>query len=197
MVLGFRAASPCKQEVKVRTAPGLPYLGRGHLPETCPRDLGCGGLVSVSPWSSILSPVPWCETITRSFADSAETDLVSGDVYCGHFRQKFLNRFRAQLGVSHGVLNILVSEPSLERPRVVPSVSERIATAVSQHVGVHGERRLRAGTNPAKQRMSLAHSGKLSGGMHRSLITMVCRKTGCCRSNQSLFLLRHRREITP
>src|SRR5262245_31267290 len=40
---------------------------------------------------------------------------------------------RAQLGVTHRVLNILVPQPSLQCPHVVASVGQSIAAAMSQH----------------------------------------------------------------
>jgi hypothetical protein len=49
-----------------------------------------------------------------------------------------------QLRVPDGMLNVGMTEPRLNGPRVVTSIGERISTAVAQHVGVDRERKLRA-----------------------------------------------------
>src|SRR5262249_4883874 len=41
---------------------------------------------------------------------------------------------RRQLGVAHRVLDVLVPEPSLQRPRVVTGIGQGIAAGVPQHV---------------------------------------------------------------
>jgi hypothetical protein len=44
-----------------------------------------------------------------------------------------------QLGVPYGVLNVAVAEVCMQGPRVVPSVSQRIAAGVSEHVRMRFE----------------------------------------------------------
>jgi hypothetical protein len=49
---------------------------------------------------------------------------------------KILEPLRRQLGVSNGVLDILVPEISLQRPCVVPFIRERVSAGVTEHVRV-------------------------------------------------------------
>ena len=49
---------------------------------------------------------------------------------------------RTQLGVSDGVLNVFVSKIRLERPRIVPTISQCKSTSMSQHVRMHSELKL-------------------------------------------------------
>jgi hypothetical protein len=46
---------------------------------------------------------------------------------------------RRKLGIAHRVLNVLVPEPGLQRPRVVAGIGERITTRVPQHVRMDRE----------------------------------------------------------
>src|SRR5262245_63225012 len=46
---------------------------------------------------------------------------------------------RRQLGVAHGALNVAVAEVSLQRPRVVAFVGQRVAAGMPQHVRVRLE----------------------------------------------------------
>src|SRR5580704_12504664 len=43
---------------------------------------------------------------------------------------------RRQLGVAHGMLDILVAEIGLQSPRIVALVGQREAAGVTQHVGM-------------------------------------------------------------
>src|SRR5215475_3474631 len=45
-----------------------------------------------------------------------------------------LKPIRSQLGVTHRVLDVLVPEPCLQRPRIVPGIGQGVATGVPQHV---------------------------------------------------------------
>jgi len=49
-----------------------------------------------------------------------------------------------QLGVAHRMLDIPVTEPSLQRPRVVAGIGQREAAGVAQHVRVNRERHVGA-----------------------------------------------------
>src|SRR5262249_41513384 len=53
---------------------------------------------------------------------------------------------RCQLGVAHGVLDVLVAEPGLQRPRVMAGIGQRIAAAMAQHVRM--DRELHLGPSP-------------------------------------------------
>src|ERR1035437_1948986 len=55
---------------------------------------------------------------------------------------------RRQLCVAHGVLNVPVTEIGLQRPRIVPPVSQSEAAGVSEHMGVSFEAQL-SGRAPA------------------------------------------------
>src|SRR5947209_4339779 len=57
---------------------------------------------------------------------------------------KTLEPLRRQLGVAHGVLNILVPEIVLHRARVLPIVRQLVAARMSQHVWMDRKRKLRA-----------------------------------------------------
>jgi len=46
---------------------------------------------------------------------------------------EILEPVRRKLGVAHRMLNILVAEPGLQRPGVVPCVGQGIATGMPQH----------------------------------------------------------------
>src|SRR5262249_61422625 len=41
---------------------------------------------------------------------------------------------RRQLGVTHRVLDVLVAEPCLQRPRTVPGIGQGVAAGMPQHV---------------------------------------------------------------
>jgi len=45
-----------------------------------------------------------------------------------------LEPIRGQLGVAHGVLDVLVAEVGLQRPGVVPCIGQGEAAGMSQHV---------------------------------------------------------------
>src|SRR5262249_56802263 len=50
-----------------------------------------------------------------------------------------LKPIRSQLGVTHCVLDVLVAEPCLQRPRIVPGIGQGVATGVPQHMREDGE----------------------------------------------------------
>jgi hypothetical protein len=56
---------------------------------------------------------------------------------------KVLETRRGQLCIAHRVLDVFVPEVSLQRPRVVASVRQRVATGVAQHVWMGFEGQLR------------------------------------------------------
>src|SRR5215831_2760366 len=64
-----------------------------------------------------------------------------------------LEPVRGQLGVAHRVLDVLMTEPGLQRPGVVAGVGQRVAATVAQHVRVDGERHLSPNANAAEQGM--------------------------------------------
>ena len=45
----------------------------------------------------------------------------------------------AQLGIAHGVLNILVPQVVLNRPGIVAVIGQLKARGVAEHVGMHRE----------------------------------------------------------
>src|SRR5262245_3403744 len=47
---------------------------------------------------------------------------------------EILETIRRQLVVAHRVLDVLVAEPSLQRPRIVTGICQCIAAGVAQHV---------------------------------------------------------------
>jgi hypothetical protein len=51
---------------------------------------------------------------------------------------------RRQLRVAHGVRDVAVAQPILQRPRIVAGVCERVAAGVAEHVGVDREGHLGA-----------------------------------------------------
>ena len=57
---------------------------------------------------------------------------------------KALEAIGRQLGIAHRVLNVLVAEPGLQRPRVVAGIGQRIAAAMAQHVRMDRKRHLGA-----------------------------------------------------
>jgi hypothetical protein len=63
---------------------------------------------------------------------------------------EILEPIRRQLRVAHGVLDVLVPEPSLQRPRIVPRIRQREPAAVPQHVRVNRKRHFGSGADPAK-----------------------------------------------
>src|SRR2546428_11101388 len=50
-----------------------------------------------------------------------------------------LEPVRCQLGVAHGVLDVLVPKPCLQRPGVVAGVGQGVAAAMPEHVRVYGK----------------------------------------------------------
>src|SRR5262249_31664771 len=63
-----------------------------------------------------------------------------------------LKPIRCQLAVTHRVLDVLVPEPGLQRPRVVPGIGQGIAAGVAQHVREDGEGHAGAPAEALKQR---------------------------------------------
>ena len=49
---------------------------------------------------------------------------------------------RGQLGVADRVLDVLVTEVSLKRPRVVPLIRKRVSASMTQHMRVRFETQL-------------------------------------------------------
>src|SRR5262245_7132829 len=72
-----------------------------------------------------------------------------------------LEPVRRQLRVAHRVLDVLVPEICLQRPRVVASVGERVAGSVAQHVRMDGKGHASALTDAAEQSVEAL-------GRHRS-----------------------------
>ena len=52
------------------------------------------------------------------------------------FSPEVLELRRRQLSVSHRVLNVLMTQVLLQRPRIVAPVSERVPARMTQHVRV-------------------------------------------------------------
>jgi len=61
-----------------------------------------------------------------------------------------LEPMRRQLGVAHRVLNILVPQPSLQRPCVVAGVRQGVAAAVAQHVRMDRKGHFGASPDPTE-----------------------------------------------
>src|SRR5262245_10371142 len=59
---------------------------------------------------------------------------------------------RRQLGVPDRVLDVLVAEPCLQRPRIVPGIGQGVAAGVPQHVREDGEGHTGAPTEALEQR---------------------------------------------
>src|SRR5262245_4786376 len=70
---------------------------------------------------------------------------------------KILKPRRRQLSVSYSVLNVAVAEVSLQGPRIVPLIGQRVAAGMPEHVRVRLERKLRFDPCP------LDHAGKPGG----------------------------------
>src|SRR5215831_6026847 len=69
-----------------------------------------------------------------------------------HLSPEVLEPIRRQLGIAHGVLNVLVPEPGLQRPRVVAGIGQGVAAGVAQHVREDGEGHAGAPAEALKQR---------------------------------------------
>jgi hypothetical protein len=65
---------------------------------------------------------------------------------------EFDGRLRRQLGVPDRVLDVLVAEPCLQRPRIVPGIGQGVATGVPQHVREDGEGHAGAPAEALEQR---------------------------------------------
>src|SRR5262249_25631335 len=63
-----------------------------------------------------------------------------------------LEPIRRKFGVAHGVLDVAMAEPGLQRPRVVAGVSQGIATCVPEHVRMDREGHPGALTQACEQR---------------------------------------------
>ena len=74
---------------------------------------------------------------------------------------KILEPRRRQLSVADGVLDVAVAKISLQRPRIVPLVGERVAACVPEHVRVRLEGKL--GFDPCP----LDHAGEPGGAEGR------------------------------
>jgi hypothetical protein len=70
------------------------------------------------------------------------------------FTPEILEPRRRQLGIAYRMLNIAVPKVSLQRPRIVSLVSQRVAAGVAQHVRVCLEPKLGHDPRP------LDHAGK-------------------------------------
>jgi hypothetical protein len=64
---------------------------------------------------------------------------------------------RRQFRIAHRVLDVLVAEVSLQRPRVVALIGQRVTACVPEHVGVRLEPELRLSAS------AFDHPGKASG----------------------------------
>ena len=71
---------------------------------------------------------------------------------------RILKTRRRQLGVAHRVLDILVTEVCLQRPRVVAPVCKRVPARMTQHVRVRLDRKFGPGGG------SIDHAREASGG---------------------------------
>ena len=52
----------------------------------------------------------------------------------GSVPPEILEAVRREFGIAHRVLDVLVAEPCLQRPRIVPGIGQGVATGVPQHV---------------------------------------------------------------
>src|SRR5215471_1660224 len=69
-----------------------------------------------------------------------------------HLSPEVLEPIRRQFRVAHRVLDVLVPEPGLQRPRVVAGIGQGIAAGVAQHVREDGEGHAGASAEALKQR---------------------------------------------
>ena len=63
---------------------------------------------------------------------------------------EILEPVRRKLGVAHGVLDVAMAEPGLQRPRVVAGVGQGIATCVPEHVWMYRELHLGPSPDPTE-----------------------------------------------
>src|SRR5215471_3318898 len=70
----------------------------------------------------------------------------------GRSAPEVLEPIRSQLGVTHRVLDVLVAEPCLQRPRIVPGIGQGVATGVPQHMREDGEGHAGAPAEALEQR---------------------------------------------
>src|SRR5205807_825537 len=68
---------------------------------------------------------------------------------------------RGQLGVSDGVLDVLMAQPRLQAPGVVTSIGERIPAPVPQHVWMHPKRHSSPNPDPTQQGMESSRFSSL------------------------------------
>ena len=99
-----------------------------------------------------MSPLPPIADIVRRWADVFSST------------PKILEPRRRQLSVADGVLDVAVAKISLQRPRIVPLVGERVAACVPEHVRVCLEGKLRFDPCP------LDHAGKPGSAEGRSAL---------------------------
>ena len=83
------------------------------------------------------------------------TSRCSPEIYCA-------TELGPVLGIANRMLDVLVAEPSLQRPRVVAGVGQSVPTAVPPHVRMDWKGHSRTRPDPPKQRME-------SLGRHRPM----------------------------
>ena len=77
-------------------------------------------------------------------------------VHHGSLPPEVLEPVRRQLGVPHRVLDILVSHPGLDSPRIVTGIRQRVPAPMAQHVGVDGESPSKSANKPWRRSPSRA-----------------------------------------
>src|SRR5262249_42037983 len=109
--------------------------------------------VKESPGVLLFSAGPWLERVSAARRDRRLSPEV-------------LKSIRRKFGVTHRVLDVLVAEPSLQRPRVVAGVSQGIATCVPEHVRMDREGHPGALAQAREQRPEAlaAHRAAARGG---------------------------------
>jgi hypothetical protein len=86
-----------------------------------------------NPSGAAANNVAW-----RSASDSLESPLEESDI-ARSFSPEPLEPRRAEFRVSNRVLDIPVTEPQLQRPRIVPIVRQLEPAGVPEHVWMDGE----------------------------------------------------------
>src|SRR5262245_57500536 len=128
------------RDCRLETIPMSPPADRQGFTRTLPKggqtvgggfSANCGFLLV----PSLRTPTP------RVMIDASIADRSAPEV---------LEPIRRQLGVAHGVLDVLVPQPSLQCPRVVAGVGQSIAAAVAPHVRMYPELHLGPSPDPTE-----------------------------------------------
>jgi hypothetical protein len=121
----------------------------------CYRGMGSGDLAHTGPSRSRQRPFSSAEATgrhPRRFRSSWSPVTAARTRLTAILPPEVAEAGRRKFGIANRVLDVLVPEPSLQRPGIVACIRQGIAAAVPQHVGKNGEGHTGAPAEALEQR---------------------------------------------